>query len=52
MKRKIVIMGLPGAGKTTLAKALVPLLNAVHFDPKAPTALFIGPIRSTRATNA
>ncbi|QQR70100.1 MAG: adenylyl-sulfate kinase [Alphaproteobacteria bacterium] len=25
-------MGLPGAGKTTLAKALAPLLNAVHFN--------------------
>jgi cytidyltransferase-like protein len=30
--RKILIMGLPGAGKTTLAKVLVPLLNAVHFN--------------------
>lgn len=30
--RKILIMGLPGAGKTTLAKALVPLLGAVHFN--------------------
>jgi cytidyltransferase-like protein len=25
-------MGLPGSGKTTLALALAPLLNAVHFD--------------------
>ena len=25
---KILIMGLPGAGKTTLASELVPLLNA------------------------
>ena len=25
-------MGLPNAGKTTLAKALVPLLRAVHFN--------------------
>nr|WP_040637889.1 adenylyl-sulfate kinase [Microvirga zambiensis] len=25
-------MGLPGAGKTTLAKLLAPLLNAVHFN--------------------
>lgn len=33
--RKILIMGLPGAGKTTLAKALVPLLNAVHFNADA-----------------
>jgi cytidyltransferase-like protein len=30
--RKILIMGLPGAGKTTLAKLLVPRLNAVHFN--------------------
>jgi adenylylsulfate kinase len=29
---KILIMGLPGAGKTTLAKLLVPRLNAVHFN--------------------
>jgi cytidyltransferase-like protein len=35
MNRKILIMGLPGAGKTTLAKALVPLLNAVHFNADA-----------------
>jgi predicted ATPase len=34
MSRKILIMGLPGAGKTTLANALAPLLNAVVF--KAP----------------
>jgi hypothetical protein len=32
MKRKILIMGLPGAGKTTLAKVLAPRLNAVHFN--------------------
>jgi cytidyltransferase-like protein len=30
--RKILIMGLPGAGKTTLASALAPLLNAVVFN--------------------
>lgn len=30
--RKILIMGLPGAGKTTLARALAPLMNAVHFN--------------------
>jgi cytidyltransferase-like protein len=35
MNRKILVMGLPGAGKTTLAKALVPLLNAVHFNADA-----------------
>jgi adenylylsulfate kinase len=29
---KILIMGLPTAGKTTLARALVPRLNAVHFN--------------------
>jgi adenylylsulfate kinase len=32
MTRKILIMGLPGAGKSTLARALAPRLNAVHFD--------------------
>lgn len=30
--KKILIMGLPGAGKTTLAHALLPRLNAVHFN--------------------
>jgi cytidyltransferase-like protein len=33
--RKILIMGLPGAGKTTLAAALGPLLNAVVFNADA-----------------
>src|SRR5438477_5531093 len=33
--RKILIMGLPGAGKTTLASALTPRLNAVHFNADA-----------------
>jgi cytidyltransferase-like protein len=33
--RKILIMGLPGAGKTTLAAALAPRLNAVHFNADA-----------------
>jgi cytidyltransferase-like protein len=35
MIRKILIMGLPGAGKTTLANALAPLLNAVVFNADA-----------------
>lgn len=33
--RKILIMGLPGAGKTTLAEVLVRRLNAVHFNADA-----------------
>lgn len=32
MAHKILIMGLPGAGKTTLSKVLAPRLNAVHFN--------------------
>ena len=32
MNKKILIMGLPGAGKTTLAKQLALRLNAVHFN--------------------
>ncbi len=35
MNRKVLIMGLPGAGKTTLANALAPLLNAVVFNADA-----------------
>jgi cytidyltransferase-like protein len=35
VKRKILIMGLPGAGKTTLAHALAPLINAVVFNADA-----------------
>ena len=35
MRKKILIMGLPGAGKTTLANALAPLLNAVVFNADA-----------------
>ena len=32
MNRKILIMGLPGAGKTTLARVVAARLNAVHFN--------------------
>lgn len=32
MLKKILILGLPGAGKTTLSQALAPRLNAVHFN--------------------
>jgi cytidyltransferase-like protein len=35
MQRKILVLGLPGAGKTTLAEALAPLLNAVIFNADA-----------------
>jgi cytidyltransferase-like protein len=35
VQRKILIMGLPGAGKTSLAIALAPLLNAVVFNADA-----------------
>jgi adenylylsulfate kinase len=30
--KKILIMGLPGAGKTTLSLELAKMLNAVHFN--------------------
>ena len=32
MAKKILIMGLPGSGKTTLAKLLVPMFNAVWLN--------------------
>ena len=32
MHHKILVMGLPGAGKTTLASALALRLHAVHFN--------------------
>ena len=35
LKRKILIMGLPGSGKTTLAELLVPKLKAVWFNADA-----------------
>jgi cytidyltransferase-like protein len=35
MHRKILIMGLPGAGKTTLATALAPIVSAVVFNADA-----------------
>ncbi len=35
ISRKILIMGLPGAGKTTLARALLRRMNAVHFNADA-----------------
>jgi len=31
-RKKILIMGLPGSGKTTLAKVLVPMFNAVWLN--------------------
>lgn len=35
MHRKLLVMGLPGAGKTTLTSALSPLLSAVVFNADA-----------------
>jgi adenylylsulfate kinase len=32
MQHKILIMGLPGSGKTVLAKQLVSILNADHYN--------------------
>src|SRR5260370_21900378 len=53
--RKILIMGLPGAGKTTLANALAPLLNAVVFNADAVRANLsrdLGFSRSDRVEHA
>jgi predicted kinase len=35
VNRKILVIGLPAAGKTTLANILAPLLNAVVFNADA-----------------
>jgi adenylylsulfate kinase-like enzyme len=35
VKQKILVMGLPGAGNTTLVRALASLLNAVVFNADA-----------------
>ena len=35
MQKKILIMGLPGSGKTTLANKLAPMLNAVWLNADA-----------------
>jgi hypothetical protein len=32
LNKRILVMGLPGAGKTTLSRALAPMIGAVHFD--------------------
>ena len=32
VKKKILVMGLPGSGKTTLAKKLIPFYNAVWLN--------------------
>ena len=42
LMRRILMMGLPGAGKTTLANALAPLLNAVVFNADAVRANLSG----------
>jgi len=38
--KRILIMGLPGSGKTTLATELQTRLNSVHFDADKVRALF------------
>ena len=38
--KRILIMGLPGAGKTTLARALQIRLNSAHFNADKVRALF------------
>jgi len=40
MTHRILIMGLPGAGKTTLATALTAKLNATHYNADAVRAQF------------
>ena len=53
MQRKILIMGLPGAGKTTLARKLAPLLHAVLFnaDEVRKTSIAIWAFRPPAASN-
>ena len=50
MKRIILIMGLPGAGKTTLASALTPKLKAVWFNADEVRAIFIRILASPTRT--
>ena len=38
--KRILIMGLPGSGKTTLAQALKPKLNSQHFNADLVRAMF------------
>jgi len=46
---KILIMGLPGSGKTTLAKALMPKLQAVHWNADDVRANFSTDLKFTEA---